>query len=505
MSVPINSPIKDKIINVLGNSRLVVDDELSILSYAYSASGKIIKPLMIVLPESDEQIKSLIALANQEKVYLYPLSTGKNWGYGTKLGTDKDQIIVDLAKMNKIIEVNTDLHYIKLQPGVTQGQLYDYIQNKAKYHDIQLDVTGAGSEAGIVGNILERGFGHTDYGNRYENILGLKVILADGSIIRTGFHQFYDKAKAGDVYPQGIGPSTIGLFSQSNFGIVTEMTLKLMPKPKKFSVMVGSIAKKNQIGELVEVIKKLKLTGILNSTVHIGNKSRVVGNMKTNRVGEWVFSASLSSYHEIVKAKKSIVKKEFKKSNLEYKLKNINDKTLTLLTWFHSKIKPIGLLPVWQYIVDLQKGKPTNDPLSVLVDDNTIDFKNIRTENFKLHFKWISAVSSAEKDNVALLLESIESVFNKYEYEFRVTLTFINPRAIIAIANITYPKDEKSNEKATAFYKECTASLKEKGFPPYRGGSGLYDDLLQKESYLQNIKKAIDPNGIIAPKKYGLG
>jgi len=504
MSVRISSFIKDKIKDIVGDNG-VLDDEVSILAYAYSASGTIVKPIMIVLPENEEQVIALITIANQEGISLYPISTGKNWGYGTKQGTDENQIIVDLGKMNRIVEINTDLYYVKLQPGVTQGQLYDYIQTKAEYSNIQLDVTGAGSEAGVIGNILERGFGHTDYGNRHENILGLKVILADGSVVRTGFHQFYGNAKAADVYPLGIGPATIGLFSQSNFGIVTEMTLQLMPKPQKFSVIVGSIAKKNQIGELVEVIKKLRLSGVLNSTVHIGNKSRVIGNMKTNRVGEWLFSASLSSYPKIVKAKKGVVKKEFKKSNLEYKLKNINDRTLALLSWFHSNIKPIDVFPVWKYIVDLQTGKPTNDPLKVLVDDNDINLKNISAKDFKLYFRWISAVSSVERNNIELLLTTMESVFDKYKYEFRVTLTFINPRAIIAIANITYPKDKESQEKATAFYKECTSSLKEKGFPPYRGGSGLYDSLLQKEGYLQNIKKAIDPNNIIAPTKYGLG
>jgi 4-cresol dehydrogenase (hydroxylating) len=67
--------------------------------------------------------------------------------------------------MNRIIEVDDELAYAVIEPGVTQGQLAAHLAQR----DVRLwvDCTGAGPDTSIVGNVLERGFGHSPYGNRF--------------------------------------------------------------------------------------------------------------------------------------------------------------------------------------------------------------------------------------------------------------------------------------------------------------------------------------------------
>ena len=85
--------------------------------------------------------------------------------------------------MNRIVEVNSDLAYAVVEPGVTQGQLVDYLNE----HQLPLavDANGAGLDASLIGHILERGFGHSRYGDRFSHCCNLEVVLFDGTFLNT--------------------------------------------------------------------------------------------------------------------------------------------------------------------------------------------------------------------------------------------------------------------------------------------------------------------------------
>lgn len=82
----------------------------------------------VVLPKSTEEVRQVVNLANNFLVPIYPISTGKNWGLGSKLPVKEGCVIVDLHRMNRIREVNTEYGYAVIEPGVTQQQLYDHLQ-----------------------------------------------------------------------------------------------------------------------------------------------------------------------------------------------------------------------------------------------------------------------------------------------------------------------------------------------------------------------------------------
>jgi len=496
---------KTKVIEVVGIDNFT-DEQNTLINYASSVSGTFVKPSGIVHPKTTNEVIEIIKLANQSNSELYPISRGKNWGYGCSQGTQDNQFILDLSKMNKIIEVNKDLCYMSLQPGVSQQQAYEYLETLPN-SNLQLDVTGAGSESSIVGNVLEKGFGHTDYGHKYSRVINMTVVIPSGEVIHTGF-KGYQNANTKNTYRYGIGPCLDGLFFQSNFGIVVEMTIELMPKPDKFCTLIGTVKNEEAITNLILNLRKLSLDGIINSKIHVANKARLIGNQKCTKIGSWSFSASISGHKIITKAKKRVVKKILKKEAKGIQLWFITDFILKCLKLYNKYVKPLSVYETVKCLTDLQKGIPTNAPLETLINTNRTKLSNIRPNDFPLHFRWISAVCMADAKSTRLLLNTLKTIFSQFNYEFRITFTLINSRNLIAIANIDYPKNETSIKKAEEFYKHSVKTLIQKGFYPYRSGSNLYQTLTgiedSQKMLLTKLKQTIDPNHIIAPIKYNI-
>lgn len=230
-------------------------------------------PRAVVQPERPEQVQEIVRIAGRRGLPLHPISCGKNWGYSDACAATDGQIILDLRRMNRIVEVNDELAYAVIEPGVSQGQLAAYL---AEHHPgLWMDATGAGPDASIVGNVLERGFGHSVNGDRFLHTCGMDVVLPDGRLLRTGFGH-YANAQAAAAYKWGVGPYLDGLFTQSNLGIVTRLTFWLMPRPEHFQLLLFSVKDTEDIGGLVEALRPLRLHGTLRTPVHIFNDYRLV-------------------------------------------------------------------------------------------------------------------------------------------------------------------------------------------------------------------------------------
>ena len=487
------------------SSEFVSADADSINKYAASINGTSIKPLCIVFPTTLELVVEVVKLANQHRFCIYPISKGKNLGYGDAQGTSTGQVIMDLSRMNKVVEVNSKLCYATIQPGVTQEQLATHLSSICS--NLQLDVTGAGLDASIVGNILERGFGHTDYGDRFSKVISMTAVTPEGRIIRTGFADF-ENADSKNVYRYGFGPMLDGLFSQSNFGIVTEISLELMPVPEKNLLFVFSTNSVSDLKKIVVVVRELKLHGVVHSAVHIANKSRAVGEKDNQFVGAWNLSGSISGPAEIVNAKRSVIKKVFRTHIRHYKLWFINEWMMKSLQWVHENVRNIEVYKPLRDVFNLQKGVPTDEPLKTLLNDDALTSKTISSLNYSTCFSWINAVCQADEESVGKIIHLLSELFEKNNYEFRVTLTAVNPRTFILISNISYPKQEEAIKKAEEFCRMCSIELSSNGFYPYRSGSGMYDKLPKRsESYidfLKKIKSTFDPNNVLAPGKYNI-
>ena len=128
----------------------------------------------VVFPKNKWEVIKIVDLANQFRVSLYPISRGKNTGYGDKTPIKDNCFIVDLSNMNKITEFDNINGFVRVESGVTQEQLYNFL--KKSKSNFWMDVTGSFIDSSIVGCSLDGGLGHSPKGNRRKIISDIEIV-----------------------------------------------------------------------------------------------------------------------------------------------------------------------------------------------------------------------------------------------------------------------------------------------------------------------------------------
>jgi 4-cresol dehydrogenase (hydroxylating) len=495
-------------------------------------------PLGVVRPASADEVSSIVTAAGDLGIALYPISRGRNWGYGDACPTCPGAVVVDLGRMNAIRHIDKDLAYAVIEPGVTQGQLAQALEEQGA--DLWFDSTGAGPEASIVGNVMERGFGHTAYGDRIRTVSGMEVVMADGSLLRTGFGDVKGSA-VGAVYPYGIGPYLDGLFTQSAFGIVTEMTIWLMPKPSHFAAAICQLRRDEDIFELLERLRPLRLDETLRNIVHIGNDLRLIsgamrypydraggltplpeGLRKSLRqelgVAPWSFSAALHGDAAQVRAAKAKLKRALR--GLDCRLIFLDDRKMALARRVAgmTAFLPLGRalhqkLDQAEPAVGLLKGKPSEAFLAGAYWRSRRPVpvgRPLNPAEDGCGIIWVGPVLPATARELERFLDVAEPVFRAHGFDFLLTLSFVTARSLSAIMTITYDRDDAGErDKARACHRELIEVTARAGYPVYRGhgqamdlsgaGTGTFWGVVRQ------IKDALDPNRVIAPGRYDKG
>jgi len=140
-------------------------------------------PSAAVAPNSVEEVQQVLRIANDYKIPLWTISTGKNYGYGGPDARVSGSVIVDLKRMNRILELNEDHAYALVEPGVSHYDLWLEIRRRG----YRLWTDGPSpAYASIIGNTMERGAGYGLLGERAAAQCGMEVVLANGDVVRTG-------------------------------------------------------------------------------------------------------------------------------------------------------------------------------------------------------------------------------------------------------------------------------------------------------------------------------
>lgn len=181
--------------------------------------------------------------------------------------------------MDKVIEVNDKYSYYTVEPGVSFFKLYETIREQKKNIWCSCPALGWGS---VVGNSLDRGWGYTPNGDHSNQICGIEAVLADGSIIRTGMGSLND-SKLWPLFRGGYGPTYDSMFSQSNFGIVTKMTLWSSPAPYGFKSCHIAVPKETDLVQLVDIFRELQKHDVIQNHPVVGNILRELGKRGTRK------------------------------------------------------------------------------------------------------------------------------------------------------------------------------------------------------------------------------
>ena len=184
-------------------------------------------PDIVVLPKSAGEVQAVIRLANKEKIPVTPYVSGGNIG-GLAIPL-KGGILLDLKRMNRIIEVSEIDMYAVIEPGVTFGQIKAYLEK----HLPHLMYTYAFSppSTSVMANALLQGLDNlsTRYGAASHWVSGLEAVMPTGELVRIGSSAVSNTWQARVPFPDLAG---LFLGWQGTTGVVTKMAVSLWPKPK---------------------------------------------------------------------------------------------------------------------------------------------------------------------------------------------------------------------------------------------------------------------------------
>jgi 4-cresol dehydrogenase (hydroxylating) len=509
----------------------VLFDAPTLDRYARSTLPVSTRPKAVLRPASTEEVRRVVVIAGEHGTPLYPISRGKNWGYGDACAPTDGQVIVDLSRMNRILEVDAELAYAVVEPGVTQQQMCDYLRQ----HDypLWLDVTGAGPDASIVGNTLERGFGHTPYGNRFQQMCGLEVVLADGRVLNTGFGS-YEGAQAARVFPAGIGPWLDGLFTQSNLGVVTRMGVWLMPAPPVCQAFALKVRHDRDLEAIVDALRPLRLMDVVRSTVHVANDLRVISArraypwdltggatplpddvrrqlQKDAGIGAWNVMGALYGTREIVAAARKVVRRGLRH------LGHVHFFGHTKLKWGLAGARFLGRIGLLKHleetvqsaasVYELLRGVPSVDHLKG-VGWRTRGAPRYRAEDpTNTGSLWLSPALPMTGAACREVLELVQPAFSDYGFEPLITMISVNSRALLAVMTICYEKqDAEESGRAMACYETLFDLLTLRGYLPYRVGIQSMGKVAHPShvfwDVVNRISRSVNPDGLIAPGRY---
>jgi 4-cresol dehydrogenase (hydroxylating) flavoprotein subunit len=454
-----------------------------------------------VAPGSTEEIQAIVRLANRHKTPLWPVSRGKNLGYGTAAPRMAGSVVLDLSRMDRIHELNTELAYCVIEPGVGFFDLYEHIQREKA--PLWLSVPG-NAWGSVLGNALDHGMGYTSYGQHARNLCGLEVVLPDGELMRTGMG-----AMAGNqswhLFPLSYGPDWTQMFTQSNLGVVSKAGLWLQPAPETSLQLTWDIPEEGDIGWVIDTITPLKLAGVIDQNVFVpswlgkivlmGQRKdfwdkdsaipdwRVAELLKQHKLGYWQVQVRLYGDESLNKARAEVVKAAFRR----------HLSTPAREEWWRQGDA------VGQY--DPTLGVPSAVALQMG------DWVGGRSAHMGF-----SPVVPASGAHVLGQLKRSRKIIADHDVDFYASFT-VSGRFATNINMLMYDRDnDRQVANMKRMFDALIAETAKAGYGEYRTHLGWMDAVNETYGFNngaqrrlnERVKDAIDPNGVLAPGKQGV-
>ena len=227
-------------------------------------------PLVVVLPENTKEVSKILKFCNDENIKIIPRGAGTGLSGGAL--PLQDAIMLGLGKFNKILEIDFDNKCVVAQPGVTNLSITHAVQHKEFYYAPDPSSQIACS---IGGNVAENSGGvHSlKYGTTTNNILGIEMVLMDGTICRVG----------GKTLDQE-GYDIMGLIcgSEGLLGVITEVTVKILKNPQSVRTALIGFSTIEDGGNCVSDIIS---SGIVPAGMEIMDKALIVATDNFAKAG----------------------------------------------------------------------------------------------------------------------------------------------------------------------------------------------------------------------------
>ncbi len=416
---------------------------------AYEPKGEI---RTVLKPQNTAEVQKIVQVANEHTIALFPFGAGRNWGLGSKVPVSQTvSAWVDLGGLNTL-ELNEELGYIVIGAGITQKQVADFLKDTP----YMIPMTGSGNRTSVVGNLLERGA--TFYFPRQNLVLAWEVVLGNGKIIRTGHWHFPD-AKL--CHASGVGADLNGLFTQSNFGITTQVVLRLLPKSTPTVVYLETFEE-----NLLECIKKLHnlcQDKVLDEFVLITNKNdpRTTTQRKYDYTGEWVMVGFISGTDRIRQASKTDLEETMQEitHKIQYIEQDMPDDQLD-----HQYFRVLRRLA---------QGVPSNYSLETMAEiyGIVLDTENDNIDYYPQipGFSVVPLAVPFESKAIKLVIDTVNQVSEKMGVQAFHNFASLSPTSMEGYYRIYFDRnDPQAINQAHQWNKALSEALAQVGIYPYR-------------------------------------
>jgi 4-cresol dehydrogenase (hydroxylating) len=368
----------------------------------------------------------------------------------------------------------------------------------------------------LIGNALDHGGGRTPLSDHFGAHCGMEVVLANGEVLRTGMGAL-PGAITWQQFKYGIGPHIDGIFSQSNYGVVTKMGFWLQPEPEVVRTLSVVAPRHDDAVPMVDIMSNLIYAGVIDAYVELispvlngprnaeldGLRSR--GNAATGAQWDryaasrnlkfWRATFTFFGPEDLVDARMRHVQKRF------------------------SVIPDVEFAegPDYRFPMSREQREQVVPPNKRILGIPSLDTFTGRTpENPEVADGHMDLFSVIPMTGEAVLeaLKTIGHAFTQVGVEARPgIIASYHPRTFVLTSALPITRgDREANRRTRAAYERVVKLTAEHGWGPYRAHAAFGDLALSSYSFNDNaltrfhatLKDAVDPNGILSAGRYGI-
>jgi glycolate oxidase len=243
-----NPNMIEDLVGLLGRPSVLVERE-DLIPYSFDATAALRKvPEVVVFPKTTGEVAAVLKLSQKHRVPVVARGSGTGLSGGSV--PVEGAVVVCLVKMDRILEVDARNFTLRAEAGVLTQAVYDAAEAAGLFYPPD---PGSMKISTIGGNVAENsgGLRGLKYGVTRDYVMGLEVVLADGEVCRLGSKCVKDVA--------GYSLKDLFVGSEGTLGIVTEVLLKLVPKPASRQTLLATYARMDAAAGTVSAIIAAKI------------------------------------------------------------------------------------------------------------------------------------------------------------------------------------------------------------------------------------------------------